>query len=71
VVEAKAFVLAVAEVQVASTSSGSRAEVWTMAGGSASRRCRALLRSDRFLLLVGWRQPVNLVSRAVGPHLSL
>jgi hypothetical protein len=71
VVGAKAFVLAVAEVQVASKSSGSRVEVWMMAGGSAFRRCRALLRSDRFLLLVGWRRPVNLVSRAVGPHLSL
>jgi hypothetical protein len=70
VVEPKAFVLAVAELQVASMGSGSRQRAWKMAGGGATHRCRARLRSARFDLSVGWRRPVNLVSRAAGPHLS-
>jgi hypothetical protein len=36
----------------------------------ASRRYRAQTRSARFVLSVGWRRPVNLASRAAGPHLS-
>jgi hypothetical protein len=49
---------------------GVEAEAWTMAGGGASRRCRAQSRSARVVVLVGWR-PVILVFRVAGPHLSI